>query len=64
MTYYQQKVYFLFQKTCFSAGKVWPRTKSAWICIGLAPWIRIRIIATEDPQHCWLCVRLEWSYFH
>ncbi len=28
------------------------RSRSAWILIGLAPWIRIRIEANANPQHC------------
>ncbi len=46
--------------TTFWYLKVWPGSGSAWIRIGLAPWIRIRIIIEIkswiririDPHHC------------
>ncbi len=39
------KVDFSSKNPTFCDGKVWQESgsRSAWICIGLAPWIRIRI---------------------
>ena len=44
-TYYLLKVYFSCKNSTFCYGKVGPvsGSRSAWIRIGLAPWIQIRI---------------------
>jgi hypothetical protein len=63
--YYLHKVYFSCQNSTFGDGKVWPGSRSRWICFGLAPWIRIgirihievkswtrtRIETNADPKH-------------
>jgi hypothetical protein len=63
---YIHKVYFYMSNSTYCDGKVWPGSGYAWIHIGLAPWIRIRLrIRIEvkswirirnktnaEPKHC------------
>jgi hypothetical protein len=56
MTYYLHLECFSRQSPTFWDGKVWPGSGSAWIRIGLVPWIRIRIEAKS-----WIRIRIGFS---